>query len=79
MSKFYYISKKADDLRMGDLFVDWAIQLQEFPNLERPAHRITSIKNRYDKRYDEFLEIKLDDGRKFNMHPGHKAIVRVLA
>ena len=79
MTDFLYVSKKADDLRLGDLFVDWAINLAEFPNLDRKHNRILNIKDKYDKKWNEYLEIKLDDGRVFNMHHGHKAIVRVMA
>ena len=79
MTNFLYVSKVADDLRMGDQFVDWAINLEEWPNLQRASHRILSIKEKRDKKWNEFLEIKLDDGRCFNMHHQHKAIVRVMA
>jgi len=73
MTRIYHIQKKAADLKLGDLFVDWAFP-KEDPPIYSEANRILNIKEKNDH-----LIIVLDDGRKFNMHPGHLAVVEVMA
>ena len=74
MTAAYYVKRKAEDLRIGHSFVDWAFPTDGIYG--RPA-RITSIRT-VDLVTDE-LRVDLEDGRKFRMMPGFQVIVMEFA
>ena len=74
MTATYYCRRAAEDLRIGNMFVDWA-----FPTdgvYGRPS-RITSIKT-VNLVTDE-LRVDLDDGRKFRFLPEMEVVVMEVA
>jgi hypothetical protein len=71
MTRFYYVQKKAENLKLGDMYVDWA-----FPKsgvYGDPA-RILDIKEKGGR-----IEVKLDNLRKKVFLPGFLVIVEVMA
>jgi len=69
MTKTYYVKERAENLKLGDLFVDWAVA-----PVYGEGHRILNIKNK-----GEYLKVYLDDTRQFNLHPKHAVVIEVLA
>ena len=74
MTAAYYVKRKAEDLRIGHSFVDWAFPTDGIYG--RPA-RITSIRT-VDLVTDE-LRVDLDDGRKFRFLPEMEVVVMEVA
>jgi len=78
MTATYYCSRKAEDLRIGNLFVDWAIRKGKGEEVVYGLPtRITNIKVT-DHVTDE-LRVDLQDGRKFRFMPQMEVVVMEFA
>ena len=71
MTKSYYVQRKADDLRIGNMFCHWAISQQQEPS------RILDI--RTPRSLKGMLKINLNDGTSLTLHPEHVVVVQELA
>lgn len=69
MTRIYQVFRKAEDLRLGDLFVDWAEGREK-----QEASRILNIKKKKAK-----LEVVLANGQSLPLHPEHRVIVEEIA
>ena len=80
MSAIRYVSKKAEDLKLGDMFagwhsifIDWGDEVPKWP-----AKRVLDFKAPVNSRGGK-LEISLDDGSVLQLHPEMMVLVEVLA
>lgn len=71
MTRGYYVEKKAEDLKIGDMFCHWA---QMDDGLYPEAARILFIQT-----IDKKLHIELADERKLELQPEMIVIVQELA
>ena len=67
MTKIYYVQRKADDLRIGNMFCYWAYGQEQKPS------RILNI--RTPRSLKGMLKINLDDGTSLTLHPEHLVVV----
>jgi hypothetical protein len=75
MSRFYYYKKKAEDLRLGDLFVDWVLQEKEDGKwVYGQPRRILNIRQAGDN-----IWVWLDDMTRMRFRPGFLVIVKEMA
>ena len=72
MTQIYYVERKADDLRTGNLFVDWAVH-RECGTYPAPQ-RITNIRAK-----DGRISVTLADLTKVELHDEHICIVQEVA
>ena len=71
MTKQHYIMRKADDLRLGNMYVHWARQEE---NYQAPA-RILGIQMTKEKK----IKITLDNGFSRSFHPEHEVVIAEVA
>ena len=70
MTKLYYRQKYAKDLKLGEMFVDWANRPPEHGYPE--PRRILNVKEKADKS----IAIHLDDLGKLTLFPEQLVIIR---
>jgi hypothetical protein len=72
MTKRVYIQVKADDLRTGNKFVEWALNTEGVYGPGRRILDVHAVKS-------GLLSIKLDDMSKFQLRPGQLVVIEELA
>jgi hypothetical protein len=71
MTQFYYRKKKAGDLLLGDLFVDWAIRTGENSCVYGPPCRVLNIIERAGRVY-----VDLDNLSRQAFYPEQLVVVK---
>ena len=72
MTDVYYIEVLAEDLKLGSMFVAWALKTN--PPVYGDPSRVLNIKD-----VGGLLKVYLADCRVFRLHPEHKVIIQELA
>jgi hypothetical protein len=71
MTEIYHVQRKADDLRLGNMFVDWAVM----PRGPYPKpRRIINLKEHKGN-----IRVYLDDMSTYVLRPEHIVIVQEIA
>jgi len=70
MTKKYLLQKQAKDIKLGDMFVDWAAQIEY-----QEPRRVLDIKHN-DPHY---VELVLDSGYRIKTRPDMLLVVEVMA
>ena len=77
MTKSYYVKRAADDLKLGDMFVNWAA-LQYAENVQYPqSRRVLNIKKPIID--NAKIVVTLEDGAEFHLFRNHLVLIEVTA
>ena len=72
MTRQYYVLRKADDLKLGNMYCHWA---QEKDGKYYAPRRILAIQ----KTRDHKIKISLDDCSHFSFNPEHQVVIAEMA